>query len=702
MKNTFQLRYISLFLALLMCVGGLLSCQGKKVNPPDPSHTTAELTDAETFPSVDATSPAVSDEDLTFLPLENGTYGVRASERFNEKSVVIPATHDGKPVTYLLDNAFSNCITLQSITLPKSIKYIGNYAFSGCTSLTLMVIPDSVSQIGGAILQGCTALEALTIPFFGIHRDGNYSYLAYAFTMPVEFSLETENVVPASLKSVILTDAFQGYGFEGCTYLEFIKLPSDARIISSGAFEGCTALQTVIFPEQLQTVGRDAFSLDAPVVTKTDGVYYVNDWVIFADGNIQTASLAENTVGIAESAFSNCAKLTEIGLPDSVRTIGYYAFSNCKLLRTITLPDSLTVIEEGAFKGCSELASITIPEQITVIEPNAFRDCTKLREVSLHNGITSLGHYAFKNCSALVSIELPQALTEINNGVFMGCAALETVGSLPEQLASIQYFAFEGCEKLNLETVDGISYLGHWAIKCDPQLTEASLREGTVGIAGMAFGNNKALQSVSLPNGLTYINAFAFDGCASLREITIPNRVTHIGYNAFFQTKITELILPDSVTHFEGGNFSGFERITAPDSLEYCGSINGYSNFEDVENGIAYFGKWCVAINVETDLLVFREDTLGITHEAILYAPKKEYLILPKSLIGIEPATFDMCGFKAVFYEGSRAEWEAVEGSAPVSVLVHNLTGVLYYYSETEPQTGGLYWHYVNEIPTVW
>ena len=700
MKKSIRFRYVSLLLALLMCVGGLLSCQGKKINPTDPSHTTSELTVADTFPSVDTTSPEASDEALTFLPLENGTYGVRASERFHEKSVIIPATHDGKPVTYLLDNAFENRTTLQSITLPKSIKYIGNYAFSGCTSLTLMVIPDSVSQIGGAILQGCTALEALTIPFLGIHRDGDYSYLAYAFTMPVEFSLETENVVPASLKSVILTDAFQGYGFQDCSHLEFVKLPSDARLISSRAFEGCTALQTVIFPEQLQTVRHDAFSLDAPVVTKTDGVYYVNDWVISADRKIQTASLAENTVGIAESAFSNCAKLTEIGLPDSVRVIGDYAFSSCKLLSAITLPDSLTEIQEGAFKGCSELASITIPDQLTVIAPYAFRDCTKLREVSLHNGITSIGRYAFENCSTLISIELPQALTEINIGVFKGCTSLETVGSLPEQLTTIQYFAFEGCEKLNMETADGISYLENWVIKCDQQSTEASLRAGTVGIAAIAFLSCKQLQSVVLPDGISYIGYSAFQSCSALNqinlpssvryigsyafqkcskicELTIPNGVTYVGYNAFHQTKITELTLPDSVTHFEGGDFSGFERITAPDRLEYCGSINGYSNFEDVENGIAYLGKWCVAINADTNLLVFREDTLGITHEAILYAPKKEYLILPKSLIGIEPGTFDMCGFKAVFYEGSRAEWEAVEGSAPVTVLVHNLTGVL-------------------------
>ena len=42
--------------------------------------------------------------------------------------------------------------------------------------------------------------------------------------------------------------------------------------------------------------------------------------------------LKEGTLGIGDSAFEDCSRLTSITIPDSVTSIGYEAFSGCRNL----------------------------------------------------------------------------------------------------------------------------------------------------------------------------------------------------------------------------------------------------------------------------------------------------------------------------------------------------------------------------------
>ena len=71
------------------------------------------------------------------------------------KVSVIPA--DGS-VTSIGSDAFSDCSTLTSISIPSSVTSIGGYAFSGCTSLASISIPSSVTSIGGYAFSHCSSL----------------------------------------------------------------------------------------------------------------------------------------------------------------------------------------------------------------------------------------------------------------------------------------------------------------------------------------------------------------------------------------------------------------------------------------------------------------------------------------------------------------------------------------------------------------
>ncbi|MBP0989699.1 MAG: leucine-rich repeat domain-containing protein [Oscillospiraceae bacterium] len=95
--------------------------------------------------------------------LNDSGYEITAKDVDNMPSkVVIPITHDGKPVTGIGMWAFSYCSGLTSVTIPDNVTSIGSYAFNGCSGLTSVTIPDSVTSIGYHAFRGCSDLTSIT------------------------------------------------------------------------------------------------------------------------------------------------------------------------------------------------------------------------------------------------------------------------------------------------------------------------------------------------------------------------------------------------------------------------------------------------------------------------------------------------------------------------------------------------------------
>ena len=71
--------------------------------------------------------------------------------------VIIPEEIAGYPVKIIGDDAFSDCTSLTSVTIPASVTTIGRYAFSDCTSLTNVNIGNGVTTIGEGEFRNCTS-----------------------------------------------------------------------------------------------------------------------------------------------------------------------------------------------------------------------------------------------------------------------------------------------------------------------------------------------------------------------------------------------------------------------------------------------------------------------------------------------------------------------------------------------------------------
>ena len=106
--------------------------------------TTESESETENESSNDSEEPSVDDEDqnasegLEFsLNSTTNTYTVSGIGTCTDTDIIIPSKYEGMPVTSIGEEAFRDCTSLTSITIPDSVTSISGYAFSECTSLTI-------------------------------------------------------------------------------------------------------------------------------------------------------------------------------------------------------------------------------------------------------------------------------------------------------------------------------------------------------------------------------------------------------------------------------------------------------------------------------------------------------------------------------------------------------------------------------------
>ena len=124
-------------------------------------------------------------------------------------TVEIPATLGGYPVTGIKMQAFIECTSLKSVSMPESMTWIGDSAFAGCTGLEQVEFSPNLTAIGSKSFYSCNGLTSV--------------------------------VVPDKVTSI------ESLAFFGCLNLESITIPASVTTLDSTFVFGCTNLKKIEF-----------------------------------------------------------------------------------------------------------------------------------------------------------------------------------------------------------------------------------------------------------------------------------------------------------------------------------------------------------------------------------------------------------------------------------------------------------------------
>ena len=345
------------------------------------------------------TESNVESKDGLYVYNVYGTEGIGiVSYKGTDTAIELPSQIDGKTVVSVDEKAFYKNEAITQVTIPSTVTRVQYSAFEGTTNLKKVEFAtgSALKTISGAAFYK-SGITGIDIP------EGTTDIQKYAFAY---CSNLTEAVIPGTVQNM------ETCIFRQCKALVNVKLGEGLKYIGDRMFMYCSSLSDIHIPETVTTIKDYTFyATGLKSVTISDNItklgYYAAITEINVPANIKTIDRDAFrgcselvTVNLSEgleklAGFNNCSSITEVGIPSTVTTIGYYAFDGCKNIETIRIPDSVTTISVNAFSHCTALKEIVIPDSVVSLGAWAFAGDTSLSNVVISNRLTYIPDYAF-------------------------------------------------------------------------------------------------------------------------------------------------------------------------------------------------------------------------------------------------------------------------------------------------------------------
>ena len=456
-------------------------------------------------------------EKIVFSVDANGVLTGVSGLSGSDITVEIPSEVNGITVTEIGKDVFKDNKNVGRLIIPDSVTKLGYRMCSGCTALSEVRLPAGLTVIPDEAFDGCSSLRTVNFPdtLKEIRSD------AFCGTDLTEF------IAPDSLTNV------WSYAFKDCAALSAVEL-KNVRSVGDGAFGNCTALRSIRLLDKMTELSDHIFdgcsSLadidmpDNPIAVSFsvfNGTAYYNEpsnWengVLYVDGYLIAVSkdfaplteytVKDGTIVIADDAFSGVgysSKLKKMTLPTGLYRIGQYAFSKLFSLTEINIPDTVRSIGYGAFSGTGydadtnyingglyignwlvavnnvAMTSFTVQEGTVGVadgkDTSLFPTrAQKITVLELPSSLRYIGSRSFARLR-ITELRLPSELQTLGNGAFASCSALNTV---------------------NLGDCSGLESIGEKAFS-EAAISEITIPESVVSVGELVFNTNTVALTV--------------------------------------------------------------------------------------------------------------------------------------------------------------------------------------------------------------
>lgn len=314
----------------------------------------------------------------------------------------------------------------------------------------------------------------------------------------------------------------------------------------------------------------------------------------------------EQTVGVADGAFSKCPSLEIVYLPDTVEKVTAAAFEGCEALETVmidtnkvpaftlagaavyvpddtykeylyeggivygkmkngaytllnvptdysgtlNLREKTEYLAKEACKDCTLLTDITSPDRsLKEIGDYCFENCTgiKIMDFDSYSSLSKVGAYAFKGCTNMEQMSVAHA-ESIGEGICYDCINLKLVS-----LTSAKEFSdrcFYNCQSLSASdihiTLDKIISIGEEAFAYCESMQSFGKIPNVKSIGARAFMGCSGLRAVELSDVLESMEEECFRDCVLLKSVDLNGKLSGISRYCFYGCRNLEKVTLNS------------------------------------------------------------------------------------------------------------------------------------------------------------
>lgn len=382
----------------------------------------------------------------------------------------------GENVEEIKAGAFSYT-GLESITIPENVKKIGQFLFQNCLNLKTINYNAINCEYEGVTSQGIAPIAIVsengeakinkTLEKINIGNkvqkipQGMFSNLSKVKNISFPDSLKTIEryaFYSSYLTEVNLNNQLETIGVEAFsfTFIQRITIPENVKNIYKKAFSNCFLLQEVNY---------NAINCNYDALEGTD-IYYLFGAAL----SLKTVNIGNRVEKIPKGAFGGLQTVENIKLPDNVKEVESYAFFNASGIRNLdlgnglekigneafttlkitelTLPESLKSIGAWAFYGCNDIGTLyynaidcSTDEAITsdasyypfqANDKPDVSDCFNIENIYLGNKVKRLDEDIFRKCN-ITTITIPSSVeyiassTDNSSGAFCNCRFLKEI-----------------------------------------------------------------------------------------------------------------------------------------------------------------------------------------------------------------------------------------------------------------------------------
>lgn len=374
-------------------------------------------------------SVTYNDTTYTVVEIENAFTGCT-----NLTSVTIPNT-----VTHIGYGAFEKCTKLKSVNLPPNIDVISDHTFSECSSLESITIPQNIRDIGQKAFYECYNLEIIMLPETP-PTISRYSY-PYSWIIPLTIPIR----VPCGSMEAYLASDWANYNLQDMLNSFNVNIVSSDSLIGEVTSEWInnSACNPILSLEAMPMWGshfvqwNDGDTNNPRIVNLTSDTSFI---AIFAKNPIihfSCDTTMGKVVGDTTFAYEASGNITFEAVPNYGYHFVRWSDGSTTNPRTIYLTQDINLTAEFAIdksgkcgkndqlswvyddktktlridgpgvltenytygiEAPTQMQNLIISNEVTAISDSAFYAMTTIRHLSIGSEITYIGNYAFADC----------------------------------------------------------------------------------------------------------------------------------------------------------------------------------------------------------------------------------------------------------------------------------------------------------------